>query len=374
MTRKELIKKNQNEFSSIRKWAYGYKYREPISMLAITKKMFKDLKDPNAIIYGVGFAAPTAAFAATAAGAAAGGVAAGVFVAAPLVIVKAADMLDRLDLGKMATRAMLRMSDGASRIFRRIADRFEMTPDDVACSREMAVSLARLKYHAESIPGIVKSSKDRFNPETNIYLPVSEIESGSPLFAKNREIFNEIVRMSKAGVLTPEDLAEIDVFMKGATSFAADEPQYNHRVNYAVAIRKIDQIHERVSQINVARESLKTDDAQPIERSARKEERNRIIDRSVADLNGELGEKIEALKSEIEAQPADTTASSAGDEAGKTEVQVAAVVKPFHEMSREEYEAHMAAIHTIASGAPEGSELEDAVKAVSSKTTAPSLK
>lgn len=357
MTRRELIQMNQADFSKMRKWAMERNYRAAHTFDQGEKK-----------ILGAGFAAGVAMVSApniVMAGVA-GGImvsTAGAAAAVPVgmaIAVKSVNYLERVNFHKKVVLAALNLGDRAKSIFRRVVDKMSLIPVDMTRSREFALSLAKIKFHSDSIYGVSQTNKERFTPDVNVYMPTSQLDADSPIYAKNKEIYNEIASMIKLGVLLPAELVEIDEYTKGATSFSGDAFKYNQMVNYSVTVKKLEAVYDRLAGIQTKRESLKVDDAPAIERAIRKEEGSRVVKTSV-ELNEALSSGIREITAEVDA--------AAIKETNQEEAPLPA--KELHQMGRAEYEEHFAKINSFVQQNPAEGGLKDAAKEVSKITSKP---
>lgn len=254
MKRSELILNNQNRMSRLRKWAYSKQYQEKFGLkeaTALAKDFAKDYE--NSIHYGF-FAVPTIAIVTAVGGVVSGAVAAGAFVAAPLLAVKAADDLGRLELDKMAARAMLRLSDKAQTIFRRFTDKLAAVPENLIKTRDLAEGIAKIKHQTDSMMGV--GGKKGFDPLKNIYLPASQIDKGSPLFAQNKFIYDEIMSLKKAGLISSTDIAALEAATNSLIKISG-EPKYDRYTNYAVLLPQLEKVLDKYIKVQTDRESIR---------------------------------------------------------------------------------------------------------------------
>lgn len=277
MTRRDMIKKNQVGFSDFRKWAMERKYYSP--------------ENPDISFSGIAFAG--LAGSAIAADAASVGVVspqpalalAGVLVARALRIGTFVTMIAyKTNFHKLPAQAAFNLIDKAKLIFTRTMDSIFRVPVDITRGKELGYGVDKIRFQSEGMVGIAIDKKTRFNPSTNIYMPSSSIEDNSPMFAKNKQIFNEIVQLIEDSTLSAADLEELDNYTKGVTKFSSgvkpgmlSDPRYDRMVNYAVLVPKLEQILDGIYSVQEQRESLKIDDAVSIEKIHLKEERSRIL-------------------------------------------------------------------------------------------------
>lgn len=285
-----MIKKNQDGFSSFRKWAMERKYYSP--------------ENPEISFSGVAFAG--IAGSAIAANAASVGAIptqpalalAGILAAKALRVGTFVAMIaHRTNFHKLPAQAAFNLVDKAKLIFGRTMDSLFRVPVDITRGKELGYGVDKIKFQSESMVGVAIDKKTGFNPSTNIYMPSSSIEDNSPMFAKNKQIFNEIVQLINDEILLDSDLKEIDEYTKGVTKFSSKikpgiivDPRYDRMVNYAVIVPKLEQILDRVYSVQEQREALKIDDAVTIEKIQLKEDRARIVKPKAAE------EKIAAIE------------------------------------------------------------------------------
>jgi len=129
------------------------------------------------------------------------------------------------------------------------------------------------------------------------------------MFAKNKQIFNEIIHLINDGTLSSTDLKEIDAYTKGVTTFSSgakpgviSDPRYDRMVNYAVIVPKLEEILDGIYSVQEKRETLKIDAAASIEKIQLKEERARIVKPpiGVESLNESLSTSIAQMNSAID--------------------------------------------------------------------------
>jgi len=291
MRREELIRKNRESFSNLRKWSMQREYYSGEQLETNMKGiMFAGLIGTGAIasastagalpahaLLGVGAATVIAAKSAKI----------GTFVAT---------IAHRTSLHKLVVQAAFRMGDRARAIFQRTMDGIFKVHPDITRTRELADSLAKIKFQADGMIGVAIDKTTEFNPKTNIYLPISKLDNNSPLFAKNKQIYSEIVEMISNGRLTKQEIQELNAFTKGVTTFSLDKScHYDKNVNYAVLVGKLEGIMEKVCSIQDNRESLKIDGADMIEKSERREDRKRVV-KPVP----QIAEEIQVLEEMVE--------------------------------------------------------------------------
>lgn len=348
MNKEDLIRKNQEAFSDLRKWAMERKY------VATPEHSGGMGGIVLAGIAGSAVAANASAIPNGTVGVGASGLGAAI---ALKIGSTAAVFAHKTNFHKLPVQAFYRLSDSAKIVFQRTIDRMMKVPLDLTKARELSEGLARMKFQAQTMLGVAVGAKDRYVPETNIYMPDSKLDADSPLYAKNRQIYNEIIFLKDKGVLNKEDLADLDEYTKGITDFSTDKTDYNKMVNYAVLVPKVEALFEKTCAIQEGRESLKIDTAKSIERAILKEEKGRLAPTSMSEMNEELNERIAGINEKIDAMPEQPVED-----------------KKFSDMSREEYESHFSKINEIAAGAPEGTSLKDAAAAVSeNKASGPKI-
>lgn len=273
MRREELIRKNRESFSNLRKWSMQRGYY-PSEQLETNMKgiMFAGLIGTGVIASAATSGAiPTHALL---------GLSAATVIAAKSARVGTfvAIIAHKTSLHKLVVQATFRMGDRARAIFQRTMDGIFKVHPDITRTRELADSLAKIKFHADGMIGVAIDKNTEFNPKTNIFLPVSKLDSNSPLFAKNKQIYSEIVEMIDNGRLTKQEIQELNAFTKGTTAFSLDKScHYDKNVNYAVLVGKLEGIMEKVCSIQDNRESLKIDGADVIEKFERREDRKRVV-------------------------------------------------------------------------------------------------
>lgn len=383
MNRRDLILKNQEEFSELRRWAMSRQY--------VSKK--GDPKPMLGVIAGA-ISAPAGAMANPAFGANAQLGSAVVFAGVSTAVAmsqKASAIIERSYVQQKVVQAFIRLGDRAKMAFRRIADGMFRVPADITKTRELSEGIAKIKFHRNTMLGVAQTSKEKFNPDTNIYLPVSQMEKDSPLYAKNKEIYNEIVEMAKQGVLSLDELEAIDQYSKGVTSFSSGVSKYDKSVNYSVALTKLEEIFDKNANIQIDRESLKVDDAKVIERLQAKEDKSKIVKPTDLLENGTV-EACEALSDEI-AKAIEETAAQApflvndsvsvikgGEKGTVVGYDPGGIVKVEFEngskcvYAQSELVNMTRGIETfVRENKPAGGTLKDAAEAVTSKSTQPTL-
>lgn len=302
MKRAELIRQNQESFSRLRAWAMKRGYYSGESIQANMQGIVLAGLIGSGAIASASTAGAIPAHAMLSTGAAAALAAKSARVGTVVAVIA-----HKTSLHKLAVEAAFRLSDRAKAIFLKSLDGLFKVKPDITRTRELADSLAKLNWYADGIMGVAIDKKTEFNPRTNIYLPVSQLDTNSPIFAKNKQIYTEIVEMINTGRLTEAELSEINAFTKGATSFSSNkDSSFDKSVNYAVVIGKIEMVMDRVCAVQDNRESLKIDGAQTIERQEKRESQKHIVKParpSVVKEAEDLVSQAEALGEAIVADP-----------------------------------------------------------------------
>lgn len=344
MRREELIRKNRESFSNLRKWSMQRGYYSGEQLETNMKGVML------AGLIGTGAIASASTAGAIPAHALLGfGAATAIAAKSARVGTFVATIAHKTSLHKLIVQAAFRMGDRARAIFQRTMDGIFKVHPDITRTRELADSLAKIKFQADGMLGVAIDKTTEFNPKTNIFLPVTKLDSNSPLFAKNKQIYSEIVEMINNGRLTKQEIQELNAFTKGATTFSLDKScHYDKNVNYAVLVGKLENVMEKVCSIQDNRESLKIDGADAIEKIERREDRKRVV-KPVVPIAAEIKVLEEMVGNLTESVV--TTDKEPIPVIGDT---------PLHVRDVEEH--RMAAIRDMAALAPEGMSVKNAIE------------
>lgn len=286
MKRKEMINNAQVEFSKLRQWAMERSYYAP-----------ENIKVNCGDIVFSGIVGTVAAANATTVGhvpTQAGMALASILVAKSLRIGSIAALIaHKTNFHKLPVEAMFNMVDKAKMIFKHTLDSMFRVPPDIIRAREFNDAIQKIHFQTKGMVGVALDNKNRFNTDTNIYLPSTQIVKDSPLYAKNKQIHSEIILMIKNGILSPSDIAEIDEYTKGVIKLSSSH-QYEKMVNYAVLVPKLEEILMNIHAIQSQREGLKIDNAVAIEKGQLREEKGRIVK-----SKGSIDESNQALSTGI---------------------------------------------------------------------------
>lgn len=259
MTRKEMLAKNQQEFSRLRKWmmdeSYHTKQKKETNLTGVAiASIVGTTMVANASSFGT---VPTHTGAVIAGAIMAKSTKAGSFIGTILYMG---------NIHKLPIKVAFKLGDKARNIFNKTMDQLLKVPVHVVAARDLEFGLSKIKFQSDSMFGIALNKKDQFIPNANIYLPVTLLEKDSPLFAKNKQIFKEIVEMIDSGVLSKDDAIELDKYTKGVTKFSTDvsnnilgDSRFDKTVNYAVLAPKLEKILDALYSIQFERESLRVD-------------------------------------------------------------------------------------------------------------------
>ena len=316
MNHLDLISKNQAEFSKLRKWAMERNYYNPAK--------------PDVDFAGVAFAGIMGTtLAANAASAITMPVQTGMAVGGALAAKSlrlgdfVAIIAHKTNIHKLVIQAAYNLSDKAQIIFNRRIQGLQKVPMDITRSAEFEFALNKIKFQSNTMFGIAQDKKNQFNPSTNIYMPSAQIDTNSPMYAKNRQIFNEIIKMIDNGIISPEEVKAIDAYTKGVSKFSLPlkpgvigDQRFDRMVNYAVVVPKLEKMLDTIRSVQGDRECLKIDDAKSIESAQQREDRRRIVrptveagrtisaeldGSKVKDMNNALSDDIASVYSDIAA-------------------------------------------------------------------------